>query len=148
MNWYYAESGQQRGPVSDEEFSRLVGQGVIRSDTLVWNETMSNWQAWSSLPPPPVAASPPIPEADGRVRCAGCQQLFPVEDTLEIPGRRICAACKPLFLQQMREGLLIPSQIAAGLDAVPANLTEQEFLARDYSIDAVGAVSESWELTF
>ncbi|MBI3876939.1 MAG: DUF4339 domain-containing protein [Verrucomicrobia bacterium] len=44
MDWYYAESGQQKGPVSDEQFQNLVRDGVVKPDTLVWHEGMANWQ--------------------------------------------------------------------------------------------------------
>src|SRR6266496_1905513 len=44
MNWYYAEAGQQRGPVSDAELSGLVQAGTVRDDTLVWREGMADWQ--------------------------------------------------------------------------------------------------------
>ncbi len=44
MDWYYADGGQQKGPVSDEQFQNLVRDGVVKPDTLVWHEGMANWQ--------------------------------------------------------------------------------------------------------
>lgn len=44
MDWYYAEGGQQRGPVSEPEFEDLIRNGTIRNDTLVWRPGMSQWQ--------------------------------------------------------------------------------------------------------
>jgi len=44
MKWFYASGGVQVGPIEEAELDRLVGQGVIRGDTLVWNEGLSGWQ--------------------------------------------------------------------------------------------------------
>ena len=45
MKWFYADAGKQLGPLEDDEFDRLVGQGVVRGDTLVWHDGMPAWQA-------------------------------------------------------------------------------------------------------
>lgn len=57
--WYYAQNGQQKGPVSFEELKGLIAQQRIVPGDLVWSEGMSGWQAASSLdgvawPPPSV----------------------------------------------------------------------------------------------
>jgi uncharacterized RDD family membrane protein YckC len=49
MKWYYAEAGQQKGPVDDTSLDQLVTQGVVRDDTLVWSEGMSGWQPHASV---------------------------------------------------------------------------------------------------
>jgi hypothetical protein len=41
--WYYAQGGQQRGPVSQEELNGLVRSGGLRPDDMVWNESLPNW---------------------------------------------------------------------------------------------------------
>lgn len=65
MDWYYAEAGQQRGPVNDTEFQGLIRAGTIKADTLVWREGMVNWQPYrdvapgaGGVPPAPTAAPP------------------------------------------------------------------------------------------
>jgi len=45
-----------------------------------------------------------IPETEATVTCAECGRLFSAADTIELAGRRICATCKPVFLQRLREG--------------------------------------------
>lgn len=149
MNWYYADAGQQRGPVTYEEMSQLVARGIVRPETLVWNSTLTNWQAWSTVAPS-APLPPPVtgPTADGRYACNRCQQLFSVEDTVEIAGRRYCGACKPLALQQLSEGGAPLPGASALLGGEAGTLSEAEFLARGYSMDATSALTEAWELMF
>lgn len=51
MDWYYARDGQREGPVSEHEFARLVTDGTVRADTLVWHPGMSEWQTWEEVRP-------------------------------------------------------------------------------------------------
>jgi uncharacterized RDD family membrane protein YckC len=63
MQWYYANAGAQAGPIDEAELDRLVGQGLVRGDTLVWREGMPAWQplgvvrGWPNTPP--LNTSPP-----------------------------------------------------------------------------------------
>ncbi|HEY1171172.1 MAG TPA: DUF4339 domain-containing protein [Verrucomicrobiae bacterium] len=66
MEWYYAEDKQQKGPVNAEQFAELVRTGIVKSETLVWREGMTNWQPYGQvvanvsgqIPPPPSAVAP------------------------------------------------------------------------------------------
>lgn len=51
MNWFYAQNGQQQGPVSEFELSRLLSSGTISSETLIWKEGMPEWVPISSAAP-------------------------------------------------------------------------------------------------
>lgn len=42
--WYYITNNQQSGPVNEEEITRLIQNGTIGRDTLLWTEGMDNWQ--------------------------------------------------------------------------------------------------------
>jgi len=44
MKWYYAAAGNQVGPIDETELNRLVTQGMVRADTLVWHEGLASWQ--------------------------------------------------------------------------------------------------------
>ena len=37
--------------------------------------------------------------------CAECGRMFPVDETIRIGEARVCANCKPIFVQKMREGV-------------------------------------------
>lgn len=120
MKWFYAEAGQQRGPVEDEEFRHLTASGAVQPDTLVWHDGMASWQRWdavSGMPPAspgPVPASPqqldvvaPVaaaqPAGDAKF-CSVCGSAFSAAALVPIGDRLICINCKPAFLQSLREG--------------------------------------------
>lgn len=47
---YVAINGQSTGPYTEAEFSKLVGQGVVNKDTLVWQPGMLAWKPVESVP--------------------------------------------------------------------------------------------------
>jgi len=115
MNWHYVNQGQQAGPVTEEELLALVREGKVAPDTLVWREGMPNWTpfhqagistapASSPMPPP---AQPSAPLNPNEVICAECGKVFPIEETIQHGNLRVCAACKPVFLQKLAEGAKI-----------------------------------------
>lgn len=117
--WHYAVGGVQKGPVSDEDLARLAGVGIVTADTLVWREGMAGWEPYSRVKPaepetaarevPPVvlAATGPASVAvpAGQVRCGQCGQIVGSDDAISLAGRTICAACKPLAVQMLKEGV-------------------------------------------
>src|SRR5262245_48230408 len=67
--WYYAQNGQQYGPVSGSQLQQLAAAGNIQPADLVWQEGMANWAPAGSItnlipahrmpaPAPVVAPSP------------------------------------------------------------------------------------------
>lgn len=71
--WYYAKDGQQLGPVADEELRRMIRDGSLRQEDLVWRDGMPSWQPAGEVPDlgflPPAPYPPPPPE--GPVTQAG-----------------------------------------------------------------------------
>jgi len=70
--WYYADrNGQQQGPLSREDFLRVIEHERPSPDTLVWRDGLAQWQPLSSLAvelgldrpnaAPPQSAPPPPP---------------------------------------------------------------------------------------
>jgi uncharacterized RDD family membrane protein YckC len=104
-NWYYADQGRQVGPVEETALDDLVRAGVVRDDTLVWHEGMANWQPHGAVrgvkPPAPMPAVPIGPESS---YCSECGRPFPGNQLVAIGNANVCAQCKPVFLQRMREG--------------------------------------------
>jgi hypothetical protein len=145
MKWFYAEDDQQKGPVDDAELEALVREGKVRGHTLVWREGMDNWRpysaavpsvgATSTTPPPPPLELPP---ADGAV-CNECGKLFAKSEVVQFGDRWVCAACKPVFLQRLREG----APLGGGTGA---NLSKEEILRRDYEVQLGDCLQQSWDM--
>lgn len=58
--WYYADKGQQLGPVPTSELQHLISSGALDAKTcLVWKEGMADWQAAATIP----EVMPPSPDA-------------------------------------------------------------------------------------
>jgi uncharacterized RDD family membrane protein YckC len=103
MPWYYEVDRQQRGPVSDQEFSGLVQAGVVRAETLVWQEGWANWRTYGS-----VAGG--VSDDDTAV-CAVSGRRLPKRDMLEFEGRWVSAEHKEEFFQRLREGVSQPTEM-------------------------------------
>jgi uncharacterized RDD family membrane protein YckC len=110
MNWHYLEGSEQRGPIPDADLEALFRAGTVQPDTLVWREGMAEWQPYAqakSLPGgAPLRMAGPVSAPPGQVLCAECGQAFPPEEVIRHGNQFICAACKPVFLQKLKEGVM------------------------------------------
>ncbi|HLW75721.1 MAG TPA: RDD family protein [Bryobacteraceae bacterium] len=104
MSWYYADAGRQIGPIEEAALDDLVRTGVVRDDTLVWSEGMANWQPHSAVRGPKPAPMPAVPIAANSSFCSECGRPFPADQLVAIGSASVCAQCKPLYLQRIREG--------------------------------------------
>jgi hypothetical protein len=68
--WYYAQNGQQLGPVSGEQLRAMLVSGSVRPTDLVWTDSLPAWTPASQVPallpapapaPAPVYVPPPAP---------------------------------------------------------------------------------------
>jgi uncharacterized RDD family membrane protein YckC len=107
MNWYYVQQGQRVGPLSNAEFQALLGSGVINSETLVWRPGMANWQRYREIPPQTAEAMAGSETglAIAHHKCVECGNVFTEEDMVRYADNWVCAACKPVFFQRLREGV-------------------------------------------
>src|SRR6266540_2956272 len=48
--WYYAQRGQQLGPVPTEVLTAMAAEGQLHPGDLVWKEGMANWVPAHSVP--------------------------------------------------------------------------------------------------
>ncbi|HEX4809951.1 MAG TPA: RDD family protein [Bryobacteraceae bacterium] len=100
MEWYYADGGQRLGPVDDAGFQGLLTSGKIRQETLVWRAGMAEWQPFGSI-------QTPVPANGGAAAtgtfCTQCGRQVPPADLLAYGSARVCATCKDVFFQRLRE---------------------------------------------
>lgn len=108
MDWHYMEEGRQVGPVSESQMQALVAAGTVKADTLVWREGMASWQAFGK------AGSGPAAVAAGRQACSQCGRALAVEEMARFGDRWVCAACKPIYVQRLKEGVGPATQMVYG----------------------------------
>ena len=76
MQWFYAEQGQQKGPIEEEALVGLVNAGVVRDDTLVWHEGLPNWQTYGAVRGMRMAAAAPAPGVQGHTPAQGAAAAY------------------------------------------------------------------------
>lgn len=117
MEWYYAIEEEQKGPVDETTFKELCRSKTITGQTLVWNKTMTDWQSWDQVKNSITSAARNSDEqisSSARKRCSECGKTFEDDELVAFQGAFICAACKPVFLQKIREGVSTGQMIYAG----------------------------------
>ncbi|MET0262207.1 MAG: RDD family protein [Rariglobus sp.] len=107
MSWHYAVGGQQKGPVTDDEFNQLVATGAVRADTLVWREGWAEWRTYSTV----VGGAPAIPVDPTTAVCAVSGRLRPKSEMLEFEGRWVSTEHKEEFFQRLREGVSLRGEV-------------------------------------
>lgn len=148
MNWYYAQDGQQKGPVSEAELANLVAAQVINDQTLVWHEGMPNWRLYREVRggAAPVNAVPPVALAEGQVVCSQCGRPQALDQVIQFGNAWVCAQCKPIYLQQMREGV-VPT-IRRGRRKLPVDPDQlvAEISQRGVRVDVGRCINRGWEV--
>ena len=110
MQWYYSNGGRQIGPISDEALQNLVNRGKIEAGTLVWNSTMTDWQAYGKVVGRVSGAMPEaagVAGTQGESTCSECRKTFSRDDMIRYEDSWVCANCKPLFVQKLKEGMSV-----------------------------------------
>jgi len=99
--------------VDDEAFQNLVGSGRIAPDTLVWSPGMANWQPYGTLQTgvATAAGAPPLP--DTRI-CSQCGRASSTDELAAFGSSLVCAYCKPIYAQRLREGVLTTGLLQYG----------------------------------
>ncbi len=122
MIWHYVLNGSPAGPIDAAELSRKIAEGVITPATLVWQEGMADWIPYSQ------ALTAERPTASGTT-CAHCKGVFPPDQLIHLGGSPVCAACKPIVLEKVREGVTTNSAAAQ---------LRTQHLAHEASLRSVG----------
>jgi hypothetical protein len=113
MHWYYSIKEERQGPVTAGDLAALLTKGTVNGQTLVWRDGLPDWVPLSTVTAelgavPPSLASATLPGAvlPGKSqRCDECGFLFPSAEILALNGIHVCARCKPVFIQKLKEGV-------------------------------------------
>ncbi|RJQ75977.1 MAG: RDD family protein [Desulfobacteraceae bacterium] len=123
MSWYYQDGSQEFGPISKTELQELLKAKRINGRTLVRNITMDEWRPLVEM----VHGTPPVDPQRRPVRpssassataesvhstditvCSQCGRSFPHDQVISFNNQVICAACKPMYVQRLKEGAALP----------------------------------------
>jgi hypothetical protein len=121
------------------DMHRLAGN----EQALVLLKGMAAWTPYGEVARAQRAAVGVPPQSDGAAGgliCSECGRTFAPDQVISYGDRWVCAACKPIFLQRLREGVAL-----AGAGPRPT-VTEAELLARDYDVDVGACITRGWEL--
>jgi DNA-directed RNA polymerase subunit RPC12/RpoP len=109
---------------------------------------MPNWQPLRDARPAAGAGAvssagpvaPPVVGASlNEVICAECGKSFTKDNAIQYGTTWVCATCKPLFLQKLREGT--PLTPAPGV-----SISEQDLLTREYRVEIGDCVERAWKI--
>ncbi len=97
MNWYYADQGQQKGPIAAAELDELVRAGQLAESALVWQPGMADWKPYSTIKVPHTT----LPDGG---TCVSCGRPVTTQDSVVLGSSITCAECKPVLVERLREG--------------------------------------------
>jgi hypothetical protein len=129
MSWYYALNGQQKGPVEQSELERLIREGELSAASLVWREGMPQWRPCSEVLESSTPLAGLVGAAPGGFVCSQCGATFPPDQVIRLGRGNVCASCKPIATQKLREGVL---------DQNTAERIRLEHIKHEASLKSVG----------
>jgi uncharacterized RDD family membrane protein YckC len=103
------------GPIGKAELQTLIKAKKVNAKTLVWQDGMESWQELGVFVrsqrqkrerPSQAAVS------GAQAVCSECRRVFAEEEMIRFNDARVCAACKPVFVQKVKEGV----SVAGALD--------------------------------
>ncbi len=112
--WHYLINGQQHGPMDDLAFDQLIASGAVTDDTFVWKEGLSEWMQLRQTRTLNNTGTPV--EDAGSSTCTMCGKSVGSDNLIDLLGLRVCAACKPMAVQTLREGVTPTGNISASRD--------------------------------
>lgn len=89
------------GPISPATFEGLITDGTVKTDTLVWSATMSDWQPFGQI-------------AAETATCAASGGRYWQRDMVPYEGKFVSAEHKEEFFQRLREGVQQPGTMVYG----------------------------------
>ncbi len=117
------DGDQEKGPIDKTQLQKLINDRQVDGNTLVRNDSTAQWRPLSELmrkktpsqnkPAPSQPAPPAPPQASESAEmvptavCTQCGRSFPSDQVVTFDNQVICAACKPMFVQRLKEGATI-----------------------------------------
>jgi uncharacterized RDD family membrane protein YckC len=110
MNLYYEVGDEQVGPISKAELQTLVKAKKLSAKTMVWQDGMQSWEElgvfvrnWKDKGVQKNTPADSVPKS----QCSECGQAFAEMDMIRFEESWVCAGCKPVFIQKVKEGVSV-----------------------------------------
>ena len=113
MNLYYADGDRQVGPIGKAELQTLIKARKVNSQTLVWQPGMHTWEELGLFVRHKTQSSSQSVQSDTAIAsiqqsvCSECGQTFAEDDMIRFEDAWVCATCKPIFVQKIKEGVTL-----------------------------------------
>ncbi len=120
------------GNVKEENIGKSLKCPKCRKSIPVQEKVEENTEP-PGIPAMEMAESLPSPAVKTST-CSGCSKEFQQDELIDFEGELICAACKPAFLQKLKEGAT--TRESSGVEAG---------IAGHFSLQIGEVVSESWQ---
>ena len=147
MNWYYYDGKNRFGPLNEAQFVECVNAGKLTDAMLVWKPGMSGWESLArarSLPEglalPGIKTMAELSASEPQVPCMSCGKVYPVNEVIPFEKGHICPACKPEFIQRLKEGAPLP-----GVHINPMDFA-REIVHHDYELRIFDCIKRSFTL--
>ena len=114
MNLYYADGERQVGPINKTELQSLIKTRKIDSQTLVWQPGMQGWEKLGLFVRRKTQGGSQAVQTAAPVKqslCSECGQAFAEDDMIRFAEAWVCASCKPLFVQKIKEGVTLAGEM-------------------------------------
>ncbi|TAA40197.1 GYF domain-containing protein [Pseudoxanthomonas winnipegensis] len=166
--WYYRHEARTEGPVPTEDILRLLRDGTLGQQSLLWREGLAQWHPLSTLrpelglgpalppAPPPLAASATAQHAPARRGLSGCAIAAIVALACAVPVTAILAAItipayqdyvtRSVIAQALSEAAPVQAQVQQAIaqapsGSCPANGQPPFRAPGDYAGRAVSAIT-------
>ena len=110
MNLYYADGDRQVGPIDKAELQSRIKTRRVNSQTLVWQPGMHTWQELGLYVRRKAHGDSQSVQPTAQSRqsvCSECGQAFAEDDMIRFEDAWVCATCKPIFVQKIKEGVSV-----------------------------------------
>jgi uncharacterized RDD family membrane protein YckC len=120
MGWYYFKDDEKIGPISKEQIDILIQNGIITSETKIWNDKTQSWKLFEEvaddieeIEDTPTVFTEEVNREEiedksksiASILCDGCGLNFPDDVMIEVGDKKLCKNCKQDYLKGIREGL-------------------------------------------
>lgn len=97
------------GPISQEELKSLYKNKKINMQTLVWRQGMKDWDELGNIVKHKENSAQPLQNTAtaGQAVCSECGKTFPEDEMISFENAKVCAGCKPVFVQKIKEGMSV-----------------------------------------